>query len=337
MEVIDGVPHTAFPMDDASRVGEVRRHAARLSAQQDWGEVDAGRLALVVTELATNLLRHATGGRLLIAARAERSEVELLAIDRGPGIPDLDRCLGDGYSTGSTPGTGLGAVRRLSQQFDLHSSVPEGTIVLARLRKAGGPAAVSSDFEVGAVCLPAPGETVSGDAWAACLQEGRAALIVADGLGHGPDAHKAARAALDVFSRRPFADLREGLREAHQELRTTRGAAVTLLQLDATACRIRATGAGNVLARIISGVTDRTLLSQHGTVGVQIRSPDEVAYDWPAHAILVVYTDGIESRWDARRLLPVLGRDPVMAAAILVRDHLRGRDDATVVVARRRA
>jgi hypothetical protein len=52
---------------------------------------------------------------------------------------------------------------------------------------------------------------------------------------------------------------------------------------------------------------------------------------------VVVHSDGLESRWTPRRLMPVLGRDPMLAAALLLRDHSRGRDDATVVVLRRAA
>ena len=77
MTTFTGWTHKAFAMDDASRVGEARRHAAQAVAEMGWGEVDAGRLALVVTELGTNLQRHARGGRLLIAVRPQSSVVVL--------------------------------------------------------------------------------------------------------------------------------------------------------------------------------------------------------------------------------------------------------------------
>jgi anti-sigma regulatory factor (Ser/Thr protein kinase) len=336
MEVINGPVHAAFPAGDASRIGEARRHAARLAQSMAWDETDAGRLALVVTELATNLVRHAQHGRLLLACRVEADEVEVLAIDDGPGLANPDQCMSDGFSTGGTAGTGLGAVRRLSQDFDIHSSVPQGTIVVARLRRKGAATARPAAIGIRGISLAAPGETLCGDGWAACVDGARAALMMADGLGHGPDASKAAQAALDVFRRDPFADLRRGLEQAHAEMRTTRGAAVCSLALDAGAGALRGAGAGNVLARVVSGVFDRSMLSQHGTLGVQMRSLQEVGVEWPLHAIVVVHTDGIESRWAASLLAPVLGRDPVLAAALLMRDHCRGRDDATVVVLARK-
>ena len=334
--MIEGWVHTAFPVDDASRVGEARRHAAALARELAWDDVDAGRLALVVTELATNLLRHAKKGRLLVAAKPQFDEVEVLAIDHGPGMPNVAQSMGDGFSTGSTPGTGLGAVRRLAQQFDIHSSTAHGTVVLARVASQRAPRrARDGRLQLGAIALCAPGETVCGDGWAACLDGPRAAVMLADGLGHGPAAAQAARAATEVFGRDPFGDLRGTLGQAHSELRTTRGAAVTALQADAHAGTVRSAGAGNVIARIVAGDSDRTLLSQHGTIGVQVRRLEEVPAQWPAHAVLVLHSDGIEGRWASALLHPMLAHDPTLAAAVLMREHLRGRDDATVIVVRR--
>lgn len=336
MEVILGAHHAVFPMDEASRVGEARRHAALLAEACGFDATDAGRLALVVTELANNLVRHAKDGRLLLAVQAARREVEVIAIDRGPGIADVKRSLGDGFSTAGTPGTGLGAVRRLSQAFDVHSTVPEGTVVLARLRPAAAPRPAPPAFCAGGISIAAPGERVCGDGWAMAFHGTQAAVVVADGLGHGPDAAEAAQAALAGFADDPMRAPREQLQATHARLRATRGAAVMLVHADAAAGAVRSAGAGNVVARLVSGVSDRTLLCQHGTAGITIRTPQEASTPWPDHALLVVFTDGIESRWRPEPLMPLLGRDPALAAAVLVRDHCRGRDDATVAVLRRK-
>nr|WP_283254143.1 ATP-binding SpoIIE family protein phosphatase [Ramlibacter paludis] len=324
-------------MGDTSRVGEARRHAAELARDCGLDEVQAGRLALVVTELATNLVRHADKGRLLLSARTERGEVEVISIDEGPGIRDVERSLGDGFSTGSTPGTGLGAVRRLAGDFDLYSSVPQGTVVVARVRaERPTPPAAESAIVVGAISLAAPGETVCGDGWGFALHGNKATVMVVDGLGHGPEAAEAAEAALKMFREEPLAAPTELLQDVHRRLRATRGAAIAMMQVDASADTVRTSGAGNVVGRLVSGISDRTLLTQHGTAGVTIRTPEETSTAWPAHALLVVCSDGIATRWQADLLGPVLGRDPALAAALLVRDHCRGRDDATVAVLRRR-
>ena len=337
MEVIAGSVHVVFPMGDASSVGEARRHAVQLCHECGLDEVETGRFALIVTELGTNLVHHAKGGRLLLSERLGRAEVEVVSIDEGPGIADIARSLGDGFSTGSTPGTGLGAVRRLAAEFDIHSAVPGGTIIVARLRAAllAAPAAESA-IMVGAISVAAPRESVCGDGWAFALHGNKASLMVVDGLGHGPDAAHAAGEALSEFQHEPMLSPREMLERTHVRLRHTRGAAVSLMQVDATADTVRSAGAGNVLGRLVSGTSDRTLLGQNGTAGLSIRTPEEVSTPWPPHALLVVCSDGIATRWPPDVLLPVLGRDPTLAAAILWRDYSRGRDDAVAAVLRRK-
>ena len=325
-------------MGDPTRVGEARRHAAKLATELDFKETDAGRLALVVTELGTNLIKHARSGRLLLAARScgeSGSEVEVLAIDEGPGIANVEQCMGDGFSTGGSPGTGLGAIRRLADDFDLHSAVPAGTVAVARVRPATT-APAPGLFRFGVVALNAPGETVCGDGWCLVTDRSRAALLMADGLGHGPGAAEASQAALRLFRKAPFGPLPALLEQGHAALRATRGAAVMAAQLDAVGSTVRFAGAGNVIMRLVSGVSDRSLLSQHGTIGLQIRRPEEVVAEWPRHAVLAVHTDGIMARWPAAAVSGLLGRDPSLVAAVIARDYCRGRDDATILVLRRK-
>ncbi|RZL91477.1 MAG: histidine kinase [Variovorax sp.] len=334
MEVIRGWTHRLFVVDDASRIGEARRHCASLAAGLGWSEVDAGRLAIVVTELATNLARHAKGGRLLIAQRDSMHDIELISIDNGPGIPSLAQSMRDGYSTGGTAGTGLGAIGRIADSFDCHSSVPQGTVCVARVQAAGTPPQGRRAFELGAVCLPAPGETACGDAWAAAFDSERIALLVADGLGHGPEAARASGAAVEAFAADPFADLHVALQDVHRALQSSRGAALFCLRAKKDEPKLQYAGAGNVCGRVVSGTYDRSMVTQHGTAGLQMRRVDAAQTDWPAHSLALVHSDGIATRWDVKPWLSALGRDPSLLAALLLRDHSRVRDDATVVAIR---
>ncbi|RYZ12777.1 MAG: histidine kinase, partial [Comamonadaceae bacterium] len=292
MEVIRGWTHSAFAVDEPSGVGEARRHAAQLALRAGFDELHAGRLALVVTELGTNLARHARGGQLLIAARPHALDVEVLSIDRGPGMVDIARSMEDGHSSGSTPGTGLGAVRRLSDEFELHST-PAGTVCLARVRHAADPVRENTlprpgeaRFRIGAVCLPAPGESVCGDAWSAVIDGPAARLLLADGLGHGPEAHAASTAATACFERDAFAGLADLVRQIHVELQTTRGAAVCVAAIDAERAELGYCGAGNIAGRVVSGVFDKSLLTQHGTAGMQIRRPEPATIELPPHGLV---------------------------------------------------
>ncbi|MFN9476223.1 ATP-binding protein [Acidovorax sp.] len=316
-------------MTDASCVGEVRRFCAKAVDDWGWSEVDAGRLSLIATELGTNLLRHAVQGELWIAAPPAHREVEILALDKGPGMVDVQRSSQDGVSTGTgSPGTGLGAIRRLASDFDIHST-PQGTLCLVRVRATGRTAPPERYW--GAVSIAAPGEIVCGDGWAVATDGSQVAAVVADGLGHGPHAAAASGAALDVFAAAPFAPLATLVQDIHTGLQTTRGAALFALRMEGSA-RLQYAGAGNVMGRIISGVFDRSMLTQHGTVGVQVRKTEVAALELPDHAMAVVYSDGIASRWKAEEVVPLLQRDPTLIAAALLWQQSRGRDDATVLV-----
>ncbi|WP_431103806.1 SpoIIE family protein phosphatase [Roseateles noduli] len=370
-----------FPIDDASQVGEARRAAQALAAELAFDEEAAGRLALAVTELGTNLFRHVGPGRqaaLLIGVDesgaqddAAGAAVQVLSLDRGNGM-DLSRCLQDGYSTGGTAGTGLGAIRRSADRFGGFSAPQRGTVLAARFGprtdrnrlgapaahpatfaapfpaafpatlSSGLPAAADAAFDVSGLSLAAPGETVSGDAWALRRDrdqdQDRWSLAVADGLGHGVDAAAAADKLMTLLARAEPGHLASPaafLERSHDSLRSTRGAASAALSLTPDG-PLRFAGAGNISGRLISGVSDRTLLSQHGTLGLQIRRLQDVVYDWPPHAVLVLHSDGIVSRWSLEETPGLLQADPAVIAGWILRDHLRGKDDATVVVVRRR-
>lgn len=321
-------PFQRFAVDDASQVGEVRRAAQQLAQSLGFDEAAAGRVALGVTELGTNLVRHAGGGALLLGV--DGPAIELLSLDSGPGM-DVQRCLQDGFSTAGSAGTGLGAVKRLADRFDAFSMAGRGAVVSARF----GAATPVPGFHVAGLGLAAPGEEVSGDGWGLRVDDQRLQVMLADGLGHGPSAAEAADMALALFQRATAASPAALLEDAHASLRSTRGAAVTLVSLPAGGGSLVLAGAGNVMGRLISGVSDRSLLAQNGTLGVQIRRLQDVVHDWPEHAILVLHSDGIISRWSLGDAVGLLRCEPMVIAGWILRDHCRGRDDATVVVVRR--
>lgn len=333
-------PYLDIPVGDDSSVGEARRAAMRLAGELGFDDVAAGRVAIAVTELGTNLARHARHGRILLGCHetARTRSLEILALDQGPGMVDVNSCLADGYSTAGTPGTGFGAVRRMADEFSVFSSPGAGTVVAARIARPDSSGRqdlpAPPRFRHAGICLPAPGETVSGDDWKLRVDGSRAAVMVADGLGHGPHAAQASAAAIESFDTSRGAPS-EVLRAAHEALRGTRGAAVTLVELDADADTITFAGAGNVAVRVISGIEDRTLLAQHGTVGLQIRQTRDIGAPWPAHALLVLHSDGLQTRWSLAGADGLLQCDPSVIAGWLIRDHTRGRDDVTVVVVRR--
>jgi anti-sigma regulatory factor (Ser/Thr protein kinase) len=120
-------------VNDESQVAEARRETTTIARQQGFDEVDSGRVALVVTELATNLVKHASGGEILVGIDGEggRDGVQIVALDKGRGIANVQACLADGYSSAGTAGNGLGAVTRLSTAVDIASWLGVGRMCAA--------------------------------------------------------------------------------------------------------------------------------------------------------------------------------------------------------------
>lgn len=332
-----------LPVDDASQVGEVRRSVARLTALLGFDETGAGRAAIVATELATNLVKHARGGGRVLVQPVERDGalgIELLSLDGGPGMANVGRCLRDGFSTAGSPGTGLGAIGRAADTFEIHSAPGVGTALLARLWVPSAAARALTPSPVGGVAVPSPGEEVCGDAWAwLALPDGRTRLVMADGLGHGPEAHAASTAAVRLFLEHRQWSPAEALEGMHDALRGTRGAAVVVVELSPKAGELRYAGVGNVAAAtVVPAAPDegRNLASIPGIVGHEMRRVQEWTLPWPAGALLVVHTDGVNSRWSLDRYPGLASRDPALVSGVLFRDFVRGRDDATVAVVRHR-
>src|SRR6201986_4283003 len=155
----------ALAVQDHSQVSEARRGATELAPRPGFGEVDAGRVALVATELATNILKHGNGGEILVGPYGEGpdSGLELIALDKGPGMANVAASLGDGHSPAGKPGKGAGGVARQSHFVDIASWTGSGTAVLARLKRGHPPEIPCDDSRIGAVSVPKLGETVCGD------------------------------------------------------------------------------------------------------------------------------------------------------------------------------
>jgi anti-sigma regulatory factor (Ser/Thr protein kinase) len=328
----------SIALSDPSHVGESRRTATRAAKQAGLGEADSGKVSIIATELATNILHYAKAGEMMVRAwiSPTHKAVDIIALDRGPGMSDLQRCLGDGYSTGGSLGQGLGAARRLSTDFDIYSMPERGTAVYCRVAEDGGKVAQSRKlFEWAAISTPAPGETECGDGWRVAQRGSLAAAAVADGLGHGPLAAVAANEAMRVFDQEPFAAPGAYLETAHQALHSTRGAALAIARVDLERRVLVYAGIGNISGNIISGdAENRTLPSHNGTIGVQIRKVQEFEFQLTDNQLLLMHSDGLQGRWNLAEYPGLSRRSVALIAAVLYRDFKRGRDDTTVLAMR---
>jgi len=326
-------------VDEQSQVGAARRAAVELAHANLVGADAIARLAIVVTEASTNIIRHAGHGIIILRAlrAGPTPAVEVLALDKGSGIASLPRAMRDGFSTSGTPGHGLGAIRRLASVFAIYSHRDTGTALMARVGDeprlaVGTQRAPSVDDRVGVVCVPLRGESACGDAWRVIVGRQRLSVLLVDGLGHGPQAAVAAVAAVESFGSLASGSTEAALAAMHGALRGTRGAALSSAVIDEAERTVTFSGVGNVDGRVLSLSQGDHLSPQNGIVGHTMPTPRTTSSAWPAGGRLVMHSDGISARWHMDAYPGLLKAHPALLAGVIYRDFARETDDATVLV-----
>ena len=326
--------HRRIRVAEQADLAAVRGVAADLSALAGLGAEAAGRLQIIVSELATNLLRHATGGgEMMMRVLASPAGVECLALDRGPGIADLGLALADrpamAAAAGGSLGVGLGAVRRLSGRFAIDSVASRGTTVLARvLEEEAGRSPHAFDW--GGAMLPISGAAHCGDGW---VVRADGLVAVVDGLGHGEAAAIAARRAEAVIAEaRENADPRAVLLAVHEALRGTRGAVAAIASLRPH--EIAWSSVGNVTALLLRRDSHASLAGRWGIAGYNAAPPPTAHEAWAPGDQLLLHSDGCARLGQIFAERHMRHLDPTLAAAILLREGGGRTDDQTVLLLR---
>jgi anti-sigma regulatory factor (Ser/Thr protein kinase) len=319
---------------DASEVGETRRAAAGLARRKGLAQDTEARIALAATELATNLLKHAGEGLVLINefVDADGSGIELIALDKGPGMADVARCLVDGFSSAGSPGTGLGAVARVSDSHAIYSRPGVGTAVMARF--LAGSAVPPGALKIGVVIDTYPGESICGDGWATGNGGMGPTLLLVDGSGHGVHAACAAETAAQAFADNIDKECVPLVEAIHRALAPTRGAALAVARVDTAAQVVRFVGVGNIGAVLATGGKARRMASYNGTAGHVAPRIREFTYPFNSKPLVILHSDGLSARWEIDTYPGLTASHPSLVAGMLFHHHRRGRDDATVVAMR---
>jgi anti-sigma regulatory factor (Ser/Thr protein kinase) len=318
-----------IPITDTSSVGEARRRALLAAQQIGFDESRSGELALLVTESSRNVLIHGGGGEIVISAMQDegRPLARILAMDSGPGIANVAQAMADGYSTAGTMGGGMGAMQRLATALEIFTG-RKGTVVLLEL----GEAAPQGPLRIAGLAVPFPGERFCGDAWAFHRTPDRLVVLLVDGLGHGRDAAEAAQEAVATFRKRQDLAPGEILGYVHDALKKTRGAVAAIAEIRAQQGELIYAGVGNISGVVVTHSGSRSLVSHNGTLGMVTAKIQEFRAPWTPDTILVLHSDGLQSKWDLTSYAGLVARHPAVIGGTLLRDFRRSRDDASVVV-----
>jgi anti-sigma regulatory factor (Ser/Thr protein kinase) len=332
---IDMTSSSHLSISEESQIGFARRRVAEICQRISADETFWGKAAIVVTEMARNLLQHGGGGEIVLreVANATCSSLELLALDKGAGIPNLGESLRDGFSTAGTAGNGLGSIKRLSDRFEVFSQPGQGTVVWSRLR-ALKEVPKAHDFETAGISIADEREEVCGDGWEVLELGGVLRAIVVDGLGHGPFAGEAAREALAVFRSQATTGVASTLKLIDQALTKTRGAAGAIVEICPAKRMVTVAGVGNISTRLLHDSASKSFGCDNGTLGAGVPRIREDSQPWTPGCILVMHSDGLKSQWNPQDYPGLVRRHPGLVAGLLYRDFRRERDDVTVMVAR---
>jgi len=324
-------------VSEQSQAGDARRRAVALAQSLAMDEIRCGEVAIAATEIATNLVKHAGGGHILLQqlGKSGNRGLRLIGVDKGPGIEDVTRALEDGHSSAESMGTGLGALKRLADTFDLYTVPGAGTVVSVAFwgRKQANPLEPTI-VEVACVSEPLRGEDANGDGWGVKCSADLALLMVVDGLGHGILAAEAAREAERILALTALTSPNAIVEDLHAALKKTRGAAAAVAKIDPAKGLLSFAGVGNVAGTIAEPNASRGLASHNGTLGHQMERLQSFTCPWNRESILVLHSDGLITRWDLKRYPGIWKKPPSVIAAVLHRDFRRERDDVTVLVAK---
>ena len=341
----------SIQIDHTSDVGVCRRKASAFAKSLGFTDVKTGEIAIIVSEMVTNVVKHANAKGHFVMCRIKDSYdhigLETWCCDEGDGIKDLSTSMQDGISNTNTLGVGMGAIKRLSDEFEINPDKPESfkyeifsgirtynTCLRSRKwlpnTKWSGS---NKTLEIGATSRPKPGERLNGDAFLVThLSHTKTLVAVIDGLGHGKEANIASQLAREQILIKQDAPLDVLMKHCHNALRGTRGATISLVLIDSEQKKLWFTGIGNIETWIMNAQGKKGLLSYGGIVGHNIRSPKLFEQSFTEKDTLCLFSDGISTRWNGDDI-NISGQAQSMSEQIMNK-FSKINDDASILVIR---
>lgn len=328
----------AFKANDRSYFAILKKEIHALAVKAGLNSKRVSEADIVVAEMATNLVKHAGGGELWVKPIVENDlpGIEIISVDNGPGMADLNRMISDGISTKNTLGLGLGTIRRLSNFFQAYSIREWGTVIVVRIFNEEHPPFLKpAKAEIRSIVLPKPGETDCGDGFYTDTSRSHIRLFLGDGLGHGTEAHEVVEQAGAAFLECTETNPAEILRFINNSVRKTRGLVGTAAVFNIKEKKWSICGVGNIITKIISPAFSKNYMAYNGIIGLNVPktlNAQEVIHEKGQQIIMC--SDGLKSRWDTLKFTGISRFDLSVLCASLLKDFARQTDDMSVVAAK---
>lgn len=329
--------HISFIASDRSYFSLIKKEIHQRSADAGMSTLKLNQIDLIVAEMTSNLFKYSDDGELLLGVFSNGGSpyIELISIDNGPGMINPAKMMVDGVSTSNTLGHGLGSMKRLSDVFELYSLKGWGTIALSRVYNVPEKPSLNTRIAINPIVVFKPGETTSGDGFVFKKTEKYVKLMLADGLGHGPEANHAVNEAAAAFRVFPDYSPTDTIRFIHQAIKKTRGAVINITGYDFERKMWATVGVGNIAARMSGPVIFKNHMSYNGIVGHNIPNTlNDQEYSCEDFNQVMLCSDGIKTRIDMARYPLMYKYDLTILAAAIYKDHARRNDDMSVVIAK---
>jgi anti-sigma regulatory factor (Ser/Thr protein kinase) len=336
---------------------KVRKAASEFSEDLGFSEIEQEQISIAASELAQNLIANEViNGRIIISELIDgnRKGIEIISLDEGPGISDVSAVMEDGFSSTNGLGIGLGAVKRMMSEVKI-TSKPRGgdkgpkvysrrnigTKIIARkyLKEKKEHLKIRTNrLRFGIFTRSKLGERYNGDTYFLKRYHNTVVFSVIDGLGHGKGASEPAKKAYLYLDDHYQEELESIINGLHQNLKRTRGAAISIAKVDENSQKLQYIGIGNVLTRIynknsvISENQPIRPVNYNGTLGIALRSFKLCEYDWSSDYVITMASDGISSRFNPRTIPGLLKQHPIIIAKTLLDEFGKDHDDATILV-----
>lgn len=339
----------AFAIRDYTDLRLAQSQCTLLPMLTEATEPDRVALVTIMSELGTNILKYAKHGYISLRRidDGDNVDIEVVAEDDGPGIQSVALALQDHYSTGSTLGLGLPAVKRMADELRIDSAPGRGTRVAAIKRIRGkarrarpdddsheraGSAPALLPGDVGECIRPMRSQLDCGDATVFISRGEGALLAIADATGHGSGAGRVAREIRQVLSEQTdLSNLRACMEALHRALKLSVGAACALMHVHFASGMARYMGVGNTGALRVRGGHWRPI-SRDGIVGQRLPTLYEQAIALQPGDVVVLWTDGVAESALQDQVRHLLDKPASEIAHDLVKGAGRAYDDAGVLV-----
>lgn len=314
----------------------IRRISKEMSKKIGFDNHAQEEIVLVVSELASNIIKYADRGIITLTpvSLSEQNGLMIEAVDSGSGFNE-NIALKDGFSSSGTLGFGLGAVNRMMDEFDIHTNENNQTgtrIICKRWLRSKSSFTGRCPFDVGVVSRPKSGETVNGDSFVIKHGNGQSLVAVIDGVGHGLLAHQAAQAAryyIESHSELPFIDIFRGVDRA---CRSSRGVVMALASIDWDSMKLSFASVGNIEVKVLGAQEKFKFIVRRGIVGKNAPNPVITENDWRLDYALALHSDGLSTHWSWDDFSHHSDRTAQFIAEQIHRTLKKDNDDTTLII-----